>query len=55
METLRLDPSKTYLLRFIGATSLDMVDVAIDGHDMTVVEAVRTPALHHLHSCLLGL
>ena len=41
MERVVIEPNKRYLFRFIGATSLDMVDVAIDGHEFEVVESVR--------------
>jgi L-ascorbate oxidase len=39
LETIWVEPGKTYLLRLIGAQSLNMMDFAIEGHNLTVVEA----------------
>ncbi|KAL5324675.1 hypothetical protein ACEPPN_009223 [Leptodophora sp. 'Broadleaf-Isolate-01'] len=35
---LDVQPGKTYRLRFIGSTALTLASLAIEGHDMTVIE-----------------
>lgn len=40
IERIEVQAGQATLLRVIGATSLVMVDLAIDGHDFEVVEAV---------------
>jgi FtsP/CotA-like multicopper oxidase with cupredoxin domain len=39
MASLVVEPGKTYLLRVISATSLSFLDMAIQGHNLTIVEA----------------
>ena len=39
LEQVLVEPGKTYLLRVIGATSLSFLDLAVEGHALTVVEA----------------
>ncbi|CZT13954.1 related to laccase precursor [Rhynchosporium agropyri] len=36
---INVEPGKTYRLRFIGGTALSLVSLAIEGHNMTVIEA----------------
>ncbi|KAK0099391.1 hypothetical protein ONS96_008419 [Cadophora gregata f. sp. sojae] len=39
LAAIDVKPGKTYRLRFIGATALAFASLAIEGHDMTVIEA----------------
>lgn len=39
LASISVEPGKSYLLRFIGATALSFVSLAIESHDMHIVEA----------------
>jgi L-ascorbate oxidase len=39
LAAIKVEPGKTYLLRVISTTTLSFLDLAIEGHNMTVVEA----------------
>lgn len=40
LETINVEPNKTYRLRFIGGTALTFASLAIEGHsDLAVIEA----------------
>jgi len=39
LAAIDVQPAKTYRLRFVGATALTFASLAIEGHDMTVIEA----------------
>ncbi|KAH7408030.1 putative laccase [Cadophora sp. MPI-SDFR-AT-0126] len=39
LAAIDVQPGKTYRLRFIGATALTFASLAIEGHEMTVIEA----------------
>lgn len=39
LAAIDVQPAKTYRLRLVGATALTFASLAIEGHDMTVIEA----------------
>ncbi|KAL4950911.1 Cupredoxin [Aspergillus filifer] len=39
LGAVRVEPKKTYRLRFIGATALSFVSLAIESHDVLIIEA----------------
>ena len=39
LSSIDVEPGKTYRLRFIGSTALSFVSLAIEGHDLQVIEA----------------
>lgn len=41
LSTIDVEPGKTYRLRFIGATALTFASLAIEGHELTVIQADR--------------
>lgn len=41
LSTIDVEPGKTYRLRFIGATASTFASLAIEGHDLTVIQADR--------------
>jgi hypothetical protein len=55
LERVVVQDGKSYLLRLIGAQSLDMIDFSVEGHDLMVVEAVSAGYTHtHTHSQSTG-
>ncbi len=39
ISTINVEYGKTYRLRFVGATALTFASLAIEGHNMTIIEA----------------
>ncbi|KAL4931773.1 Cupredoxin [Aspergillus undulatus] len=39
LAAISVEPEKTYRLRFIGATALSFISLAIEGHDVHIIEA----------------
>jgi FtsP/CotA-like multicopper oxidase with cupredoxin domain len=39
LSSIDVEPGKTYRLRFIGSTALSFISLAIEGHDLQVIEA----------------
>ncbi|KAH7305099.1 putative laccase [Rhexocercosporidium sp. MPI-PUGE-AT-0058] len=39
LASIDVEPGKTYRLRFIGSTALTLASLAIEGHDMAIIEA----------------
>lgn len=39
LDTIKVDPGKTYRLRFIGATAISFLSLGLEGHTMDIIEA----------------
>jgi len=39
LDTIKVDPGKTYRFRFIGATAISFVSLGLEGHTMDIIEA----------------